>query len=240
MITSEKRTTVTLAQLGPLKSRAVRNSRDIANQLQGAFLFDSLIEPLVFDKESYALPNRGYDLVRAARDILAGSRVPRPLIVLSSLPLSAPEEGEDSESFLFSSPLSDDPNVVIVSTHVWEKVLPGQRDLEPYLLFTLGGLALRFCSALAYHQKTRGCFFDTCHQVADIDEAFKVHALCEDCEGQLEKRLGNSDLRVEQVASAKRLLNRAFGKKVCFIAMPFKPALRPVYDAISKSLTQEE
>jgi len=188
VITSEKRTTVTLAQLGPLKSRAVRNSRDIANQLQGAFFFDSLSEPLKLDKERYALPNGGYDLARAAQDALAGSKVPRPLIVLSSLPLSAKEDGEDPEGLLFSSPLpDDDPKVVIVSTHVWENVLTGSRDLESYLLFFLAGSALRFCTALAYHQKTRGCFFDTCNKVEDIDKAFKARALCENCEGLLEK-----------------------------------------------------
>lgn len=239
MLTTETLKTVTLAQLGDLRAGAARNARNIANQLQGAFRFDWRSERLQLDKDSYSFPNGGFDLAKAAVELLRENTLPRPLILFTSLPFSAPEYATDNEGLLFSGPVFEDEEVAIVSTHLWEQ-LPGQRALQPYLLFMLAGLTLQFCSKLAYHEEVAGCFFDTCEEATDIDEAFKACKLCESCEHQMEKRVRAGSLRVEQVAAAKKLFNRAFGKKVCFMAMPFDEHLQPVYEMIADTLAQKK
>ncbi len=129
----------------------------------------------------------------------------------------------------------------MVSTHVWENVLGRKNLLQPYLIFMLAGLALQLCSKLAFHQETAGCYFDMCQKTEDFTEAFKaMGGVCDSCEHQLEAKIRRGALRVEQVAAAKRLFNRAFGKRVCFMAMPFSQELQPIYDLITDTLTQKQ
>ncbi|MEW6212609.1 MAG: hypothetical protein AB1631_30065 [Acidobacteriota bacterium] len=47
-------------------------------------------------------------------------------------------------------------------------------------------------------------------------------------------------MTIEQVASVKKLFNRAIGRKVCFVVMPFKQGMRPVYDSIAMALREEQ
>jgi hypothetical protein len=239
MLTSDSRVLVTVAQLGELKAGDARNACNLANQLQNAFQFDWLGKALKFEKATYALPNGGFDLSQAAADILTEKSLPHPLILLTSLPLSSPEDGEDKDGLLFCNPIAPtDSDSAVVSTHLWEKAL-NQRLLQPYLMFMLGGLGLQFCSNLAYHEETSGCYFDTCQKNEDVKEAFKtIGGVCDSCEHQLESKIRKGVLRVEQVAAAKRLFNRAGGKKVCFMAMPFQEKLQPVYDLITDALIQ--
>jgi nucleoside 2-deoxyribosyltransferase len=238
MITSGARIQVTLAQLGALKSSEANNAREIANQVQGSF--DFLWGPeLQFDKSAYLFPNGSYDLCRAVKDLPEAKTLPRPLILLSSLPFGAPDCAEEKDGFLFSHQLSfSDPDVAIVSTHLWQ-TLPGHRGLQRYFLVMFAGLALKHCSGLAFHEETRGCFLDECENASDIDQMFTSEGICDDCEAQLEAKIRKGLIRIEQVASVKRLFKRAFGRKVCFVAMPFEESLLPIYDRISEVFRQK-
>lgn len=231
---------ITLAQLGKLEAGGARNARNIANDHQGAFRFEWHPEPLTFKEEEYRFPNGALDLCRAAKDILAVKDLPRPLILLTSLPLSTREYAQDKDGLLFSaSDFPDDSGIMVVSTHLWEQVSTQKKRLQPYFIFMLAGLALQFSAKLAYHEETRGCFFDSCETAEEILKAFEVANLCEDCERSLETRLRKGTLHVEQIASVKRLLNRAFGKKVCFMAMPFDDKMQSSYDGIAEALIKK-
>lgn len=237
MISGES-TVVNLAPLGTLQVGEVRNARSIANQLQTSFQYEWFPKPLKLDPDFPALPNGGFDLEQAAETLLADVPLPRPLILLTSLPLSAPEHAADPEGLLFSTGSFGDSDLVVVSTYLWEK-LPGRKSLQSYLLLMMAGYALQLCSKLAFYQEALGCFFDSCDAAPDILKVFEGYGLCENCELQLETKIRKGSLRLEYVASAKKLFNRAGGKKVCFMAMPFEENLQPVYDLIAETLTQK-
>ncbi|HSK75551.1 MAG TPA: hypothetical protein VLQ45_03780 [Thermoanaerobaculia bacterium] len=231
---------VTLVEFGALKAGAAYNACDIANQVQGAFEFVWHPEPLRFDKEKYLLPNGGYDLCRAAKEQAGLKDLPKPLILLSSLPFSIADYAEDEDGFFFSQQVSyAEQGATIVSTNLWEK-MPGKRRLQPYFLTMLAGLALRHISKLAYHEETRGCFFDLCDQAADFDRMFTTEGICDECEGQLEAKMRKGQIRVEQLASIKRLFNRGIGRKVCFMAMPFEESLLNIYALIANVFRQKK
>jgi hypothetical protein len=79
----------TVAPLGDLHSAEAYVAIVQANQVQRAFHFEFFHDSLVpVDKQRYRLPNSGYDLDAAVRQIWRKGKLPRPrpLILLTSLP----------------------------------------------------------------------------------------------------------------------------------------------------------
>jgi hypothetical protein len=106
------------------------------------------------------------------------------------------------------------------------------------LLLNLGAEALSYPGDLPVHDETLGCVFDYCDEPGEIDRSFQVKELCDGCEARLSTALRSGKLTATQLASARRLLNRAFGRKTAFIVMPFKRSLERVYHLIHDSLQE--
>ncbi|HEY2289727.1 MAG TPA: hypothetical protein VGM86_03400 [Thermoanaerobaculia bacterium] len=242
MATSDARTVITVAQLGELQSSDAWNACNLANQTQSAFEYTWIPKALNVNKTKYTLPNGGFDLTCALGDLSASKKLPRPLVLLTSLPLSSPEDGNDPDGLVFCVPVpTPRHDTFIVSTYVWENVLGRKNLLQSYLIFMMAGLALQIYSRLAWHEETRGCYFDMCQKTEDFGEAFRtMSGVCAHCETKLAEKIDDRRLRVEQVAAARKLFNRAFHKKVCFLAIPFEREIQSVYKMIVKALAQEE
>jgi hypothetical protein len=237
MVQANQSIKFTVAQLGDLNRADAEHSVIIASGVQRAFEFEMYPKRFPIDVNRYKLPNTGLDLETAAQDVLRRFKWPRPLILLTSHPYSDSDYGHKSEYFFYAGGLYND-DVTIISSYLWDN-LPGARPLQPYLLFEFADLMLDRLTDLTSHSETRGCLFDYCDDPKDIDLGFENGPLCNSCEQITYKELRSGMLSLEQLASVRKLYNRAVGKKVCFVVMPFKRELRPTYDAISSALKDE-
>jgi hypothetical protein len=231
--------TLTIMQLGPLNRVEVENSIGLANQLQRAFRFESLPSHLPLDKKRYKLPNSGYDLDLATVQLIRRYDIPRPVIFLTSAPYSTRGEGKLSDWFYFSEfnhPLIQD--VSIISTYIWEKIL-GRQRLQPYLLSIFASFIFSHYANLEFHNDKHGCLLDYCFDFEDIDAMFNSEGLCDGCERELDKKLRQGDFTLEQKTAAIKLFNRACDRKVCFMVMPFRQTLKPVYQAVGQALREK-
>ena len=61
-------------------------------------------------------------------------------------------------------------------------------------------------------EQIRGCPFDYCNDVHDIDEAFRVRKICAEHKDFLQEQINMNNLTKEQFNSVINLFNRAFGK----------------------------
>jgi len=207
-----------------------------ANQVQQCFSFD-LGEPLRGDLDRYKLPNSGYDLERAVKDILDSVTFHKPSILVTSLPYGDREHGNEPDYFFFSEHESYD-GVSIVSTFLWKQLRPPQA-MQKYFLTMLATEVFCNYTGLDFHYDTRGCLFDYCDDPSDAITCLESGTLCDNCETHLQTKIRKGQLRLEHFVSAKRILQRAVGRKTCFVAMPFKKSLKPVYNLIGKLLRGE-
>jgi hypothetical protein len=230
----------TLAQIGNLNnSDEAVIAVGLANQVQDAFYFDFYPKRLPLDARRYKLPNSGFDLDAAAKQLLKRKNFPSPLILLTSAPYGDREHSKEEGYFFFSDYAWEaDPVPSIISTYLWE-TLPGVRRLQPYLLMMLAVEILSRYAGLEFHPETRGCLFDYCSDPRDADECLRVGRLCNSCDSYLHTKLKSGSLSLEHVVAAKKIFSRAMGRKMCFVAMPFNRALKPVYDVISEALKEE-
>jgi len=229
----------TVIQLGDLYRAEVENSVLLANQIQRAFHFEFHPNRFPLDSKRYKLPNSGYDLEMAVKHLIQRHDLPRPLIIMTSAPYGAREEGKKSDWFYFSDlGLSLDMTIHVISTHIWEKIL-GHQQLQPYILSSLASSVFTQSARLEVHSEKRGCLFDFCNEYEDMESILKAEGLCDDCERVLNAKLRNGEVTVEQVAAANKLFNRACGRKVCFMSMPFNRVLKPVYQVVSQTLREE-
>src|SRR5688572_22483250 len=239
MIYGKQPITFTIAQLGNLSRAEAENSVGLASQIQKAFRFEFYPYRLPLDSKRYKLPNSGYDLESAVKDLIRRYDLPRPLVFLTSVPYGAREEGKKPDWFYFSDcGLLLDPTIDIVSTYIWEEIL-GHQKLQPYILCHLASSALVHCANLEVHNEKRGCLFDYWDEFEDIDSVLKAEGLCNNCERDLNAKLRTGEITTEQVAAAKKLFNRASGRKVCFMIMPFNRILNPVYQVVSQALKEQ-
>ncbi|MCX5676200.1 MAG: hypothetical protein NTX87_14435 [Planctomycetota bacterium] len=224
-------------QIGALQySSEVRNATTLANQTQHAFYFDFQDRRFSLAKQ-HRLANGGYDLNSAISVLLQRYRIPRPVVFITSEPytdLSSQHETDLNKGFFFSE-FCVEKGVAAVSTHLWQG-LPGDRRVQPYVLFTLASVAFDFCAELSIHDETRGCPFDYCDLPIDIDKALLAPGLCPECSRLLDRALRTGKATLDQSAAAERLLNRAAGRKQAFVAMPFRPDLETVFMAVRKLL----
>jgi nucleoside 2-deoxyribosyltransferase len=223
-------------QLGQLSRSEADCALGLANLTQQAYRFE--LDPKIFpcEEKRYRLKNGAYDLDGAVKTLLRRARVARPVIFLTSLAYGDRSTEDDPDDGYFSSEaLEFDPEASIVSTHEWTK-LPGERPLQPYILLSLAMIALSRCARLQFHRETHGCVFDYCYNTAHIDRVFSSEGLCRECQRRVYTAVQARRATMEQVTSSRKLLNRAVGRKTCFVAMPFRKALDPVYETLRKSL----
>jgi len=154
---------------------------------------------------------------------------------LTSAPFSDRDYGTDPEYFFHSMTGVNNDDVALISTYLWEH-LPGRRRVQPFLLYELAETALDWCIDIPCHDETRGCLCDYCEDPKDIDRGFELGPFCNSCEQHIEHELRLGTMGAEQIASVRRLFNRAVERKVCFVVMPFRRELEPVYEAIGSVL----
>ncbi len=239
MIYGKQPITFTVAQLGALNRAEVENSVGLANQIQKAFRFEFHPRRFPLDKKRYRLPNSGYALEEVIKHIIQTHDLPRPLIFVTAAPYGERASGKRPDWFYFSDlDLSLDPTLGVMSTYIWEEAL-GHSQLQPYILCHLASAILIQLAKLEVHNEKRGCLFDYWGEFEDIDLVLKAEGLCNNCERDLNARLRSGDITVEQVAAAKKLFNRACGRRVCFMILPFTNVLKPVYKLVSQTLRDE-
>jgi hypothetical protein len=226
-----------------LDSSTVEQALYRANELQPAFDFQSAFytHRLPLD-EKYKLPNGGYDLCGAVEYMLRRSRrykkLPRPLLVLTSALFGDADFPNDPEAFYFSSQEdSYDAQVTIISTQPAEELK--SITLQGYLFMMLSTHILSTYANISYHDEARGCLLDYDGEWKDEDNCFLTGSLCADCEVEIQKRVRQNKVSLEQIAAAVRLFNRAIGRKYCFIVMPFKKDLDDVYQVVRSVLEEK-
>ena len=130
MIYGKEPITFTIAQLGSLNRSEAENAVGLANQTQRGFRFEFSPRRFPLDRRRYGLPNSGFDLDAATRDLIQRYHVSRPLIVLTSAPYGVRDEGREADYFFFNDlAFSYDPSVLTISTYIWEQIL-GPRRLQ--------------------------------------------------------------------------------------------------------------
>lgn len=239
MIHNCVREKITVVQLGTMEINRVVNIFYRANEIQRAFYFDcDMIEknrlPL---EDKFKLPNGAYDLcgaVESAFNSGALKNLPRPLLIVSEVPLGDPEHPEDPDYVYSSSQETDyDPWISILSTDT-EGLR--NRTLESYLFMLLATHILSVYVDISFHSPPQGCPLGYCEDDEDLENCFAVGKLCDDCEHEVQDRLQRQKVSVERVAAALRLLNRSVGRKYCFVVMPFSRKLNIVYETVRSTL----
>ena len=237
MITSRPIVEYTVVEFGELKDGAELSlALGQANQVQQGFRFD-WGEAINIDLERCRLPNGGYDLDAAAKETLQLKNLRKPVILLTSLPYGDRAHAGEEDFFFFSEHWADQ-GVAIISTHLWKQLATG-RGMQVYLLMMLATEVFSNHTGLEFHYEIRGCLFDYCDHPSDAIKCLDSGTLCDNCETYLQTKIRKGELQLEYVAAAKRIFQRAVGKKCCFVVMPFARSLKQVYDAIAKELTEE-
>lgn len=226
----------TVMQLGDLRAAEASLAIGQANQVQTAVYFDLRDTEIRLDRKRYRLSNATYDLDAAAAHLRATTAIPAPLILLTSVPYGDRAHRTDPDGIFFADySVSGARDVAIISTFLWER-LPGRRPLQPYLLLGFATAILSHCAGIEFHQETQGCPFDYCDVPKHIDKCLTGAGLCGGCQRHLEHAMRNGRISLQQVAAATKIFNRAIGRKLCFVVMPFKRGLDGVYDAVSRVL----
>jgi len=210
----------------------------VANQVQSAFFFQLHPEIYPIDSRKYQLANSGYDLDNAILDLLKEKTIPEPAIFVTSLAYSTKEDGEKADCFYFSETsyrFAD--KKCVVSTYPWDH-LDGKRDVERYILVTLADVITKYFVAFPIsHREPRCCVNDHCDNYADIDKCFEKDGWCSECQRILDTKLRAHEISLWTIASTKKLFNRAAGRSVCFVAMPFKPEMDSIYQRVHRTLS---
>ncbi len=239
-IFSAKQTQMTAAILQEANEVEIANTVDIANATQTSFRFTLHPKVIQFDKSAYKLPNGAIDFDNVVDDLVEENKhiqeiLPHKPVFITSLPYSDGQLLDEYRGKSLSNELSqcyfheiyEYPlgNAALISTFIWDHLpqnnnmdLPkspsGRRALQPYLLFQFASIVLDPLAELPFHEETRGCPFDYCNDVREIDEAFRVKRLCTEHEEFLKQEVIKAHLTKEQMESAISLFNRAFGKVV--------------------------
>ena len=184
------------------------------------------------DLSTNQFPNIGYDLgetlhiqpTNKSKEIFNNS--PEGIIIISSLPWTNnglvnefKNNKRNLDQFLFYDSVElDNKKIEIISTYIWsklplnsmfERASSGLCVLEQYLLLMFASTVLDLKMTVAYHEDTRGCPFDYCNEVANIDETFRIGRICDECEKVIQKAVYEKQLSVHQV-QLKHIFNRAF------------------------------
>jgi hypothetical protein len=237
-IFSAKQTNMTVAILQEANEVEVANAVDVANAAQTSFKFNLYSKIIQFDKSAYEFTNGAIDFDNAIDDIVEQQKHVQELltskpVLITSLPYSDKKTLEEYSGKPITDELSQcyfheifeypAGNISLISTFIWDHLTAnsainvrtspsGRRALQPYLLFQFASIILDPLADLPFHEETRGCPFDYCSDVQDIDEAFRVQKICKEHEDFLQREVIKAHITKEQIESAIRLFNRAFGK----------------------------
>jgi hypothetical protein len=228
----------TVVPVGDFNMAEGENVFELANATQRAFQFRVYPKRLDCDFDKYLLANKGYDLDRLAMDYAPELGVLRPLMFVTPLPYSVPEKVSDPDYFLFSGHAgADETTTLIVSTYTWEARLK-REEIQPFLLLMLACEAFWYAADLPNHTETRGCLCDYDNNDADLLQMLSANSpLCPKCERLIQDAIRTGRASMSQVAAGYRLFNRAAGRDVCFVIMPFKQKLEPIYELTERVLT---
>ncbi len=224
-------------RLGDLNERArVENVLGIAQQTQSAFEFDFL--PYHMEVPSkYRLLNGSYDLDSAIRTVSKLHRLPNPAIFITSLPYGDRATAKEKDSFWFGATDFDDGGAVI-STYPIESGAC-KITLESYILMMTATTIFSDLGRLEFHPDTEGRLFDYCDELKHAETVFRgAPGLCKACEQSLHAQLRYGGISNLQVASARRLCDRARNIRRCFLAMPFARHFDAVWSVISDAVLQ--
>ena len=207
----------TIAQIGHAYIPETQNAASIANLLQAGFEFVLDTTSVKFDAAKYQLPNGAIDFVTGIRDLKDDEDLTRrlsgELILMTSDPDSDLESATDyahlplhEQCYFYHDSFPFAKNLAIISTYIWQHLpivegvqatAAGKRDVQPYLLYSFGMIALNRClrSPLPHHSESRGCPLDYCEVVGDIDR-FLIHGrgFCSDCKRLLQERQRDGDI----------------------------------------------
>ncbi len=214
------------------------NAVDVANAAQDSyrFILDSHI--IHINSSRYELENGAFDLDNAIDDLAKRRESFQKLlkqnpIFVTSLAYSDKNLVSEFRGKLLLDELSQcyfhevyeypQGNAALISTFVWDHLPPnknvglksspsGRRALQPYLLCEFAAIILDPLGDTFIHEETRGCPFDYCSNVREIDETFRVKRLCSEHEDYFRQQVVKGKLTTEQLDSAISLFNRAFGK----------------------------
>jgi hypothetical protein len=233
---------IAIIKIGKLETTYADMAILKANEYQKAFFFNLLRDIELPLEDVYKLPNGGYDISKALRNLLKSKKyknLPRPIIFITDDPLGEKEHENDPEWFFFSSQESSwDNEITIISTQPLS-VLPKNRTYEDYLLMMLSTYIYSNFIGLNFHLEVRDCFLDYCDYLIDAERALQKGCLCLQCEQEIQKRLYSNKITIEQVAAAKRLMYKATNKKTCFVAMPINEDFNDVYQTIKNALGEK-
>lgn len=238
---SERRLVFTVAQLGDVNKAELDNTVALATAIQPCFRFRRSSATIAIDKTRYRLMNGALDLDRAVRDFMGEKggqdTLPRGnLILVTAEPYSdetlATEfqgrrlEDELSQCYFYDEGLAGLERAAIASTFIWDRLPPrpdlhailaptpsGRRALQPYLLYTFGVVALNRLIDMGHHEEIRGCPFDYCSNVREIDHFWATGLLCREHDQHLENAARQRRVSEEQIRAAKALFTRAGGGK---------------------------
>ncbi len=235
MIHNCQRDKITVVQLGDLETARVEHALYRASQVQYPFHFWFERKWRLPLDDNYKLPNGGFDLCGAVEQLLKSKKyknLPRPLILVSKEPMGDPDNPNEADDFYDYSQEDDyDPLVSIISTHTL-KGLPSDITMERFIQMMLATYIFSVYGNLAFHEDLRGCVFDYCDEDKDVEKCFRIGRVCDECEAVLNKRMRSKEVGVEKVAAATKLLNKAAGRKYCFVVMPFAERFNSVYGVI--------
>ena len=238
-----ERITFRLIILQDCYEQEISNAIDEANSFQKSFRFVLHPNVIEFEEEKVRLPNKAFNLKNTIKDLVQNNStvnkfIAHNLVFISSLPFSDTSlvkefkgkslRKELNQCLYYDSFQYRHSWQALISTFIWEHLpikvglnLPqspsGRRALQPYLLFMFASLALDRLAYMPFHEETRGCPFDYCNKVSDIDESFKTKEICEEHEEYLKKQVRRGKLSKEQYYSVLGLFNRAFGRPANFI-----------------------
>lgn len=237
-VLSPKQAQMTVAILEEANDVEIANTVDIANSLQESYKFTWHPTMVRFDQSAYKLPSEAFDFDHVMDDLVSQQKyvqelLPHRPILITSLPYSNKNllnefgvksiSDELNQCYFYQIHEYPIGNAALISTFIWDHLPPdnniglprspsGRRALQPYLLFAFAAIILDPHGNVSIHEETRGCPFDYCNNVREIDEAFRVKTLCNEHLDIMRKQVGEGLLTQEQLDSAIRLFNRAFGK----------------------------
>lgn len=246
MFHSCRKQTISVAQIGPLETEELRRALFTVNKTQHPFFYDLLREKLPL-ADKYKLPNGGFDLCEVTEHLVCRTEyknLPRPLVLISSVPFGELGHGDEEDFFFFYSHEVDyDPDVSIISTFPWRR-LAKSRSLHQYIFLMLAvDLLAKFCKlefhgedALEQGEEERSCLLNFCNELEEIEACFQAGRLCGACSGYLNSAIRQREIGIERVAAIMRIYNLAIKRKCCFIVMPFRDDVAPVHGAIADAL----
>ncbi len=214
----------------------IENAIDVANKTQESFKFEFYNKIIEINTEKYSLPNGGYDFDKTIDDMvnelkIFDSLIQKNPILITSLPYSDLDLVEEykekslidelSQCYFYNINKYTKGNLALISTYIWDNLpenpeikIPvsavGRRVLQPFLLFEFSMVVLDPLGDLPFHEETKGCPFDYCNNVYEIDKAFVSKSICQEHLEILQSKKSNSGLTKKQIASAIKLLERSW------------------------------